>query len=478
MKNPFKTTAGATAVAEELGRLESRKTEAERQRVETLQALEAEREARRAGLASDSFDVAASTKRLRDMDAAAADLQNLIDDLTAAIEATSGRFKNAKDAEERAAAAEKLDAYATAAEAAGADLEKAVAALAKAVRNMLATVPADVGMFPAHGMDRPDRRPEGRALLASSREAVAAAVADGLASAIPEIFDCYSANFGYRRALMCLMNPAAPQPSFRADSPTTPLSTRDAVLALVVDRLRDRAEAIRSGAAGTGLSDIIHRETPRKKPSNVELIALENVSYLARRGNFLPSPKLSAVGRIESFAADDAERLIATGAFAATDSDDGREFAEKQERRRIALAEQRGVSQAPSGLRFEDCRDLGDPMGLRAERGLEGKPEDQGDVELVALEDVWLLDRARDGGSLAPRKVFQAGKSHLRRAIDAEALIGTGCFARAGTEEAAAAIEREAAAPRKFAPNVADCRALGDVFGLHVEKQEAARAVG
>lgn len=478
MKSVTKTTTGATAVAEELGRLEARKAEAERQRAENLTALEDARQARRAGLSSDSFDVDASSKRIRDLDAAAADLQTLIADLDAAIEATAGRFRDAKEAEERAAAAEKLEGFATAAEAAGSDLEKAVVGLAKAVRALLATVPPDVGMFPARSLNRPTGRPEGNSLLASPREAIAAVVAEAVAYNLPEIVDGYRDNGYYRRSLMCVMNPEAANPTLNASQPTNPLATSAAVAALITNRLRDRAEAIRTGAAGTNLSDVSRPDKQRDKPRNVELIALENVAYLAHNGNFLPKRQLLAAGKAKSFAPDDAEKLIATGAFAATDSDEGRAFAKKLEDRRIALAGQRGLSHAPSEFRFEDCRDIGDPMGLRAERGLDAKPEDGSDIELVALEDVWILDRPTNGGGLAPRKVFASGKSHLRRAADAATLVATGYFAMAGTDEAAAAIEREKEAPRQFLPNAAGCRALGDVFGVYAEKQEAARAVG
>ncbi len=339
MKLTLKKQTGSAAVAEELARIEIRKAEAERKRSETLQALEDARQARRDGLSSEDFDLAASAKRIRELDGAAADLEVLISDLEAAHVATSERLRASRDGEARAAVAGKLEAMAAAADTAGTDVEKAVLGLGKAVRALLATVAPDLGLFPAYHMDRPEERPEARNVMASPREAVAAALADALAAELPEVFDHYREN-GYRRALFSLMDARAPQPSFRSGARTNPLRAREAVSALVVDRIRARAAAIISGDAPAEISDIRPPEPPKKHEKRVSLTALVDVGLYLPNGYQAPVRRIITEGRQESFAPHHAELLIATAAFAPTESEEVKKLLAKQEERREREAAQ------------------------------------------------------------------------------------------------------------------------------------------
>lgn len=367
MKLTLKKQTGSAAVAEELSRIEVRKAEAERKRAETLQALEDARQARRDGVASEDFDLAGAARRIRDLDAAAADLEVLISDLEAAQVTTSERLRASRDGEERAAVAGKLEAMAAAADTAGADLEKAVLGLGKAVRALLATVAPDLGLFPAHHMDRPEGRPEARNVMASPREAVAAALADALAVELPELFDTYRVSFGYSRGLMCLMDARAPQPSFRSGAPTNPLRSREAVSALVVDRIRARAAAITSGDAPAAISDIRPPVQPEVREKRVSLTALVDVGLYVPNGYLAPARRIITEGRQESFAPHHAELLIATAAFAPTESEEVKRLLAKQEERR-ERERGAGFTSAGSGRTFDQVNDLGDPLGLLAEQ--------------------------------------------------------------------------------------------------------------
>lgn len=371
MKTTSKMQIGSAGVAEELARLEARKAEAERQRAETLTSLEDARQARRDGLSSEDFDLKGSAKRIRELDGAAADLEVLISDLEAAQVAASERLRASRDGEERAAVAAKLEAMAAAADTAGADLERAVLGLGKAVRALLATVAPDLGLFPAYHMDRPEERPEARNVMASPREAVAAALADALAAELPEVFDHYREN-GYRRALFSLMDPRAPQPSFRSGAPTNPLRAREAVSALLVERIRARAAAITSGDAPTAISDIRPPVQPEVREKRVSLTALVDVGLYVPNGYLAPARKIITEGRQESFAPHHAELLIATAAFAPTESAEVKKLLAKREEARAREAAQSargyGITSAVSGRTFDQVNDLGDPLGLLVEQ--------------------------------------------------------------------------------------------------------------
>jgi hypothetical protein len=361
MKNLLKKKSDSSTLQAELGRLEARKADAERHRSETLQSLEEARQARRDGLSAEDFDLATSAKRIKDLENTAADLAALIADFEQASEATAERFRNATDTENREAAAARLEQIAKAAEGEAGEFVKAIAALGKATRALLQTIPTEVGIFAAHHMNRPGGRPEGSSLMASGREAVAAALADGLASEIPELFDNFYAS-GYHRQLNCVMDASEIQPSFRSPAATKPIPAQDAVRALITSRLRTRAAAIRSGEAEPLINDIRSAPMPQRSPETLDLIAIDDFSLFARHGLLQPRRIIVTKGRRESFLEKDCATLVATGAFVKADSAEGRALLAKIEHE----ATQR-KSRVSSAKTFDDVRDLGDPLGLVTE---------------------------------------------------------------------------------------------------------------
>lgn len=358
MKNPFRKSGDSASIEGELKRLADRKTEAERRRSEVLQALEEARQARRDVLDADDAAISAASGKLKALQVEAADLAELVTDLEAAIEAASDRFRHAREHEARNAAASQMESVAAKVDGQTAELEKAVKQLAKAARAMLASIPDGVGTFRMYSGDRPEDRAE-RGDYASGREAVAAVLADALAAELPELFDRYREN-GYRRALLCIMDPQATQPSYRANLPTEPLPAREVLNALIVDRLKVRAQAIRSGEQAASLADVRLRSVEPPRPKSINLIAVDDVALMVEDGIYLPTRKMISAGETHSFLQDHAAKLIKTGAFLRVRTPEADAFILKLETDR---ANRKSVA-GPTTMTWSDVRDLGDPLGL------------------------------------------------------------------------------------------------------------------
>ncbi|MFA7413669.1 MAG: hypothetical protein WC048_04220 [Rhizobium sp.] len=361
MKNPFRKSGDSASIEGELKRLADRKTEAERKRSEVLQALEEARQARRDVLDGEQAAIDAASAKLKALQTEAGDLADLIADIEAAIESASDRFRQAREHEARNAAASQMESVAAKVDGQTAELEKAVKQLAKAARGMLNAIPDAVGTFRIYHGDRPEHRQE-RGDYASGREAVAAALADALAAELPELFDRYREN-GYRRALLCVMDPQATQPSYRANFPTEPLPAREVVNALIVDRLKTRAQAIRAGEEDAGLAGVELRVVAPRPPKTVEVMAIEHVNMITPNGIFSPIRRIMTKGQTDSFAPDHVAKLLKTGVFVRADSaeaDKIRADIENRDPKRIF------GSSGNVGIGFDETRDLGDPLGLIA----------------------------------------------------------------------------------------------------------------
>lgn len=362
MKNPFKKSADSASIEQELKRLSDRKVEAERRRSEVLAAVEDARETRRNLLDGDQATIDQASVKLKALQTEAVDLAELLDDLEAAIEAASERFRHARDQEGRSEAAQRLEAVAAKVEGQTKEFESAARLLAKAAKAMIAAIPAEIGVAPGHFSDRPEVRDD-RGML-SGVEVVAACVADALASDLPELFDTGES---YRRTLSALVDATGPQPSYTSRELREPLPAREIVSALIVDRLRDRAAKIRAGELEPVLNDI--RPVAVKAPlmRSVELVATEAVSLLVPRQMHLLEAgsyrKLLTEGMSHSFLEDHAEKLLRGGRFLKRNSTEGQKFCDDLAAKNFALKR--------SLYRYRPVEhvDLGDPLGLvQAER--------------------------------------------------------------------------------------------------------------
>lgn len=355
MKNPFKRSTDSASIEQELKRLGDRKVEAERRRSEVLAAVEDARAARRNLLDGDQAAIDQASVKLKTLQAEAADLAELLDDLEAAIEAATERFRHARDQEARSIAAAKLETVATAVEGQTAEFEKAVKALVKAARTMIDSIPQEIGIADGHYSSRPESR-ENRGML-TREEVVAAVVADALAAELPSFFD-RGYGTGYRRALHCMVDATSPQPSYRSNEQRSPLPAREVVSALITTRLKDRAAKILAGELEPVLNDIRPIVVKPPAPTSIEIVATADVVFLVPNDPFKPVRKVMTIGRSEGFVIGKAERLIATGHFVKRSTPEGQKFLADLHEKNA----KRHSSRGPIGP--DDCIDLGDPLGL------------------------------------------------------------------------------------------------------------------
>lgn len=358
MKNPFKKSADSASIEQELKRLGDRKVEAERRRSEVLAAVEDAREARRNLLDGDQAAIDQASVKLKALQTEAADLAELLDDLEAAIEAATERFRLARDQEARSEAAQRLEAVAAKVEGQTKELESAARLLAKAAKAMIAAIPAEIGVAPGYASDRPESR-KSREML-SGLEMVAACVADSLAHELPELFD---EGDHYRRSLHAIVDPSAPMPSYTSRELRRPVPAREIVSVLIVDRLRDRATKILAGELQPVLDDI--RPTVVKPPEmkTVELVATEAVGlfvpnnpHLLEAGSYR---KILTEGMSHSFRDDHAHKLLKGGRFLEQSSPEGQKFVADLRAKNSTLKRSLHRHGPP------DHVDLGDPLGLQ-----------------------------------------------------------------------------------------------------------------
>lgn len=253
MRNPLRRRSTVADLEAELARLVERKADAERRRSETLQAREEARAKRVDALGDDEGVVEKANSEVRRLTAAAEELEGIIEDFGVAIEASEQRVRDARDNEARKKSAESLETIAGKVDAISADLERDVAAMAKTFGRLLAAVPSDLGVFSAQYLHRPERRVEGRADMASAREAVLGVLADAIAAAIPGAFDQSWTQRGYSASLHRIVDAKSEQPDYEAREWQEPLPARMAAQALLSDRFRTLARQIREGEVSADL---------------------------------------------------------------------------------------------------------------------------------------------------------------------------------------------------------------------------------
>jgi hypothetical protein len=363
-----KRATDSAGIQAELDTLETRKANAERERSDTMQALEEARQARRDVMSADEQTIQAASFKVNELTQKVAALESLIEDASLAIESQLERLREAKGREDREAKIAELEAVDGKVEAQTAELAKAVAAVGRIARKMISDIPEEMGIFPLGYYERPQpgerNRPEASSVFASGREAVAAVIADGLCNVIPEIFDGFSdGHYGYRSALFRVMTPSEARPSFAGKQPSSPLPTEKAVKALISDRLRGRAASIKAGDATVETCSVTRSILSRpSEKTTIELVATSWFAMVLPTDNGAGIKKIISAGRRESFAVEHAPKLCATGKFLVADSKEGQAFVEKHRE----LVES-GKSRRPGGgfgTSFADVDYAGDPLGL------------------------------------------------------------------------------------------------------------------
>jgi hypothetical protein len=359
VKNPFKKKTTSLDIEAELGRLQQKLADHQRRRADALLSLAEAQAGRREILGEEQQVVEEHSARVRALKTEADDLSSIIDEYQVAIADAATRLRDALTQEARAVEADRRQAAASKVDALAPQLQKDVAALAKTVKAMLAAIPADVGLFPAHFMDRPDGRPEVGNRMASGREAVAAAVAEALMHALPEILDRYGDD-GYRAGLFRLMTPTAQQPRFASDAADyLALPADAAVAALITSRLRASAEQIRAGEVDAGKQSVTIA-TPYRvpaPPAEIRIVALKDFRFLVGEPGFKPKFRCIAAGRDEDVPGEVARYAISRLAAALPGSLEANGV--------IAAIDSKNSARAGFGPPMEAYEDIGDPLGLQ-----------------------------------------------------------------------------------------------------------------
>lgn len=226
LKIPFQKRTTIGAIEEEISKLAKSRVDIEFRISENAKSLETAKAERREFLVDDG-DIGSATKRIRDLNAAAEDLAGLLVDIDAQGEDAVGRLTKARDEAARATSAAALEKIALAAELRCPELDKAIATVARAAKALLADLDAEIGLWESHNSNRPLGSIDIGRTQATSREAVSAVVADGLATALPWLFDRGMDADGYRSSLSRVMDPTSTQPDWVSNSPTDPRTVCD-----------------------------------------------------------------------------------------------------------------------------------------------------------------------------------------------------------------------------------------------------------
>lgn len=355
-----KQKAASDKIEAEIKILKAKLAEQESRRADVLKALEQAQEARRAVLTKDDATVGAATKKVRDLQLEADDLEKLADEYRDAIATAEASLSGAQDEEQRQAAADRLAAITAKVQEHTPDLVKGAEALEKFYKAVLAAVPAEVGFFKSLYANRPGDRPEGNNSMFSGREMVTAVMIECLYRIDPTMFDRKSGGWGSGLTLAKIMNPLAADPGFVSDKgKPEPLTPAEAVQALLISPLQARAKQILAGDIEPVLNDIrIIDRTPPKEPARLNLVITKPVKFVepssASSGGHLI--RVFTEGAREDVIEPIGRLLIAKSVAYELNSDRGQSWWDDFEQR---LKEGRVAS---SYMR-SDLVDLGDPMG-------------------------------------------------------------------------------------------------------------------
>jgi hypothetical protein len=212
------------------------------------------------------------TSAVRDATEELEAIESVLADAAEETIAAEQRLTAAQDVEARAAAVKALGAYASRYEKAASELDdslkavgKAFAALVDVLPETLAVVSLDGRVIPADQQHRPG--PAGMFVFQPCRDAARphdlarAILAEGLARVVPVAFPYGNAELGYRASLE-RAGSFEGNPSYFHGGLSEMLVMRTAsqtAKALVIDRLRARAEAIASNEVGPDLGSVLNK---------------------------------------------------------------------------------------------------------------------------------------------------------------------------------------------------------------------------
>jgi len=265
----FKTkkSPAVDAVEREIATLTNRLEKLHAARPGIERKAEEARKVQRAALAgADDAAAAKATATVRTLEKELSDTVALIADLEEAIEAAKERLEVERQNAVVADSAARLREIATRAGKHTATLDSALTALAEAAKGLLADLPEDVAIYELQSYHCPETRKFGPQHPA---KVVSTLIAEGLDALLPEIFDQgREPNRGYTRSLIRFGNIEANPTFFTPEvmKPAKPLPA--AMKALIVEKLKVRADAIEAGEQIPNLAVIA--PVPREEPEPAE----------------------------------------------------------------------------------------------------------------------------------------------------------------------------------------------------------------
>lgn len=291
MKNPFKKSTAATDIEAEVARMKAKRADAERRLELAGQDLAEAKAARLETLDGDDAAIEAATNKIRAAQSALSETEELIRDFDHAIAGAEQRLLAAKDREGREAEAKKLEKVVVAIEKRRPELEKAVAALASVALAMIRDIPPETGIASGfHLFRREDKRGRRMDHPLSGREAVYAAIVDGICEALPDIEESFYVDGRRQSCLVRLVD--VEKPSYGAyDGVPAALPVGEALDKILLGRLKTQVAAI---LAGDDKPDRLSISPP--PPPEPEKLEVRQVEIFARK-DFAYVASINAMGR-------------------------------------------------------------------------------------------------------------------------------------------------------------------------------------
>lgn len=268
-------------------------------------------------------------------------------------------------AEQRDEAAKVLELAATDLEKASTELDTAIGGVERAFRRILEAVPPTMATYEQDHETRPPGR-AGGGRFASAHELASALLAEALFGAVPQAFDVMPVSFvtGLGKVVTHAKNvvlhrmaelDGMPRANFR-DGITRGMDGYSAAAA-VTGQWRARARAMRTGDLVPDPSMIATDwpKLPDEGMREVKVFAVKPFSYVEnKRGGRRLCGRRNHL--VPGYVADAA---VSVGAALRRGTPAGDAADEKDQRYRATT-----LTQQETGLRFEDCVDLGDPCGF------------------------------------------------------------------------------------------------------------------
>lgn len=283
------------------------------------------------------------------------------DDLTVGLEELRAAIAAAKAKDERDAAAKVLEDTAASVAKAGVDLDVAVAGVRRVFRRIVEAIPAAFATYPQDHETRPPGRDSSQ--FATAHEVASALLAEALFEALPEAFDVVQvrtdtpwgiATSHARNVMLYRMADLAgvPRATFFEDVPRG--TNGSAAAGAITTQWRERARAMRAGELVPDPS-MIATERPKAPDQgmlDVLVFAIKPFAYVenGRGGRRLCGRRDH---HVPGYVADAA---VVAGAALRRGTPEGDAAYDKHQSYRETT-----LTSMDTGLRIEDCIDLGDP---------------------------------------------------------------------------------------------------------------------